>query len=78
MCDHGNETPVRVKIAAELSHTGQPYWRTVGIDNCIADLVAALQAAGIDMLGSCCGHGEGDGSILLADGRELIIRSPDA
>jgi len=42
-------------------------------DICIADLVAALNAANIVTVASCCGHGEQDGSILLEDGRELII-----
>ena len=43
------------------------------IDFCIADIVAALNAANILTIASCCGHGKVDGSILIADGRELKI-----
>ncbi len=65
---------VRVKIPADLSHTNKVLWKVVGIDYCIAPIVEALQKAGIDMRGSCCGHGENDGNILLQDGRVLIIK----
>ena len=73
VCKWGDVEPVRVKIAAELSHSGRTYWKDVGIDRCIAPIVRALQNGGIDMLGSCCGHGEYEGSIMLADGRVLGI-----
>ena len=43
------------------------------IDFCVADLVAALNAANIETLASCCGHGKMPGDIMLADGREIII-----
>ena len=49
--------------------------RLQSIDICIADLVAALNAANIQTVASCCGHGEQDGNIFLEDGRELIIRA---
>lgn len=44
------------------------------IDLCIADIVAALNAANIITLASCCGHSKLDGIISLQDGRELIVR----
>lgn len=47
---------------------------TVGVDACIADIVQALNDAGIETAGCCCGHGNGDGSIILGDGRVLIIK----
>lgn len=74
MCQHGDTVTLRLKTKALLSHTGQDYWRDWEIDRCIAPVVKALQDGGIDMLGSCCGHGRGDGEILLADGRELVVR----
>ena len=43
------------------------------IDLCIADIVAALNAANIKTLASCCGHWEMEGNIILEDGRELIV-----
>lgn len=45
------------------------------MDICIADIVAALNAANIVTMASCCGHGIQDGSIVLEDGRELIIKT---
>ena len=50
------------------------------IDRCIHQIVAALNAGGVRTIASCCGHGQRDGSILLEDGRDLVIRrfSPTA
>lgn len=77
MCQWGTTKLVNLKIPSDLSHTGEPYWREVGIDSCIADLVEALQLAGIDMRGSCCGHGVNQGRIDLQDGRILFIAKED-
>ena len=66
-------TTVKVKIAVDLSHTGKSFWKAAAIDACVADLVQALQSANIDMRSSCCGHGKTHGSILLQDGRKLLI-----
>jgi len=43
------------------------------IDFCIADIISALNAANIKTIASCCGHNKIDGSIILEDGREIII-----
>lgn len=75
MCKWGTTTLVRVKIPADLSCDGKEKWKDCGIDSCIAPIVAALQAAGIDMRGSCCGHGKREGEIELEDGRGLLILS---
>jgi len=45
--------------------------RRVDIDFCIADIVAALNAANIVTVASCCGHDEQKASIVLKDGRIL-------
>jgi len=50
--------------------------RVQGIDYCIADIVAALNAANIITVASCCGHGKIDAKIALEDGRELVIKNP--
>jgi hypothetical protein len=42
-------------------------------DPCIAPLVAALNAAGIHTVASCCGHGFRPGWIALRDGRQLTV-----
>lgn len=75
VCESGDTTPVWVKIPADLSSTGAEKWRECKIDACIATLVEALQAAGVDMRGSCCGHGKCEGDIHLQDGRALLILS---
>ena len=73
MCKWGTYKKVRVKIPADLSSTGKVKWKKMNIDSCIAPIVEALQKAGIDMRGSCCGHGKEIGHIDLQDGRSLII-----
>ena len=47
--------------------------RIAFIDYCIADIVAALNAAGIETMASCCGHGKCPGDIILADGRNITV-----
>ena len=61
-----------MKIPADLSHTGER-WEVKQVDRCIAALVAELQEAGIDMRGSCCGHGRVEGAIVLRDGSSVSI-----
>lgn len=48
--------------------------RVIGVDWCIHHIVAALNAAGIETVASCCGHGQMDGRIDLRDGRVLFVR----
>ena len=50
----------------------------VEVDSCIAALVEALNYSGVETVASCCGHGRNPGSIILADGRELLIIAPRA
>ena len=47
--------------------------RRQDIDFCIADIVAALNAANITTGASCCGHGKVDAIILLDDGRHITV-----
>lgn len=49
--------------------------RLQSIDICIASIVAALNACNITTVASCCGHGKIDGSIMLEDGGEIIIKN---
>lgn len=74
MCKYGDTVNVVVIVPADLSSTGKEAWRTKAIDRCIAPIVHALQNANIDMRSSCCGHGKGDGEIILQDGRTLVIK----
>lgn len=73
MCERGTTEPVLVKVPADLSCTGETRWKLAQIDACIAPLVRALQLGGVDMRGSCCGHGRREGHIHLQDGRVLLI-----
>jgi hypothetical protein len=48
--------------------------RIVCVDWCIHHIVAALNAAGLQTVASCCGHQRMDGRIDLADGRVLLVQ----
>lgn len=74
MCNYGDDVLLIVPVPAELSYTGEMRWDTKGIDRCIAPIVQALNNAGIYTSNCCCGHGKSDGSILLHDGRELVLK----
>jgi hypothetical protein len=75
-CAHCNRAEVLmgVTILAHLAHDGQQRQAVKGVDACIAEIVCALNAGGVMTTSSCCGHGRSDGSILLADGREMVIK----
>lgn len=75
-CPCGESFPVRVKVLARLSYTGEDRWVVKPVDRCLTDIVSALQSGGIDMVSSCCGHGGGAGEIMLADGRKLFVILP--
>ena len=47
--------------------------RLQSIDVCISDIVAALNAANIKTLGSCCGHGKILPSVILEDDVYIIL-----
>lgn len=61
MCQHGNTIPMPIG------------GRVRDIDSCIAHIVAALNAGGLQTVACCCGHGHRPGRISLEDGRELFI-----
>lgn len=77
MCEWGTDRLLLVPMPAELSYTGQFRWAIKGVDACIADIVQALNEAGIYTSNSCCGHGKADGKIYLHDGRVLTITKGD-
>jgi len=43
------------------------------IDRCLADIVAALNAGGIETVASCCGHGEQTARVDFKDGRHIQV-----
>lgn len=48
--------------------------KVVHVDLCVLDIVSAFNAASIHTIASCCGHNQIDGSVLLEDGREIVIK----
>lgn len=76
MCKYGDTVDVEVLVCGEVSYSGADERKVKPIDRCISDVVRALDAGGVAMLGSCCGHGRGHGwgQIMLRDGREVWIR----
>jgi hypothetical protein len=77
MCEWGRSTGLEITVPAWLSHTGETRQKMVGVDSCIVEIVKALNDAGITTIASCCGHGHRTGSIVLADGRELMVTTFD-
>jgi len=43
------------------------------VDSCITPYVKALNDAGLETTGSCCGHGKRGGYIVLKNGKFLTI-----
>lgn len=75
MCQWSTTVALEVTIPADLSWTGEARRKVVGIDSCIVELVRALNDGGVTTRGSCCGHGNTLGSIILGDGPRLLIAS---
>ena len=74
MCKWDDTIIVPVPLPARLSYTGRDRVALKAVDRCIAPIVSALNAAGVNTLSSCCGHDGRDGEIDLADGRTLVVR----
>jgi len=55
------------QVPMAISHRRQD------IDLCIADVVAALNAANLITTWSCCGHGQLPSVIGLEDGRHICV-----
>jgi hypothetical protein len=77
MCNHNDTVPVKVKILADQAWEGRDTWKVKPIDRCIAGVVEELQSAGVDMRGSCCGHGKTKASIVLANRSEVHFIPPE-
>ena len=60
-----------VTIQAGRAHDGRERVDVIWLDACIAPAVRALNAAGFETAGSCCGHGRDVPSVMLADGCEV-------
>lgn len=60
MCKWGNDK--NIKLAYPNEHSGRV---EVGVDECLANLIQELNNHGIHTLNCCCGHGKGNGGILI-------------
>ena len=69
-CNHCGKLPVVLKLKDSMDGV----YKDKNIDACISHIVEALQMNNIDMVSSCCGHGERDGWIGLATGMLLVIK----
>ncbi len=74
MCKWGNTVDVRVKVPADLSHTGKTRFAIKPIDSCLARDVRLLNFCGIYTRASCCGHGKAKGEIMLWDGKVIKFK----
>lgn len=66
MCEHGDTVSIWIP-------TRRAFGEYADVDRCVAPLVVALNAAGFETVASCCGHGHRPGSVILRDGRELVL-----
>ena len=73
MCKWGTCVEMEFEVPAWASHTGKARMKMTKIDSCIVPIIKALNAADIKTVGSCCSHGNSNGSIHLEDGRKLVI-----
>jgi hypothetical protein len=66
MSEWGDTLPVQVWINPRMSHSGKGHWKMAQIDACLAPAVRYLQAKGVNMVASCCGHGKAPPRIVIA------------
>ncbi len=62
MCIQGNEKQIKLTDGNIKS-----------CDECIQPIVQLFNDYGMQTMASCCGHGKQNTSIVLKDGREIII-----
>lgn len=75
MCRRGESVDVTMVpvMVSPGNFAAEVRWKMLPIDECIAELVRALNAAGHPTTAACCGHGDEPGIIGLADGRALVV-----
>lgn len=73
MCKWG--TNKKIKLLKPKQYSKRKY---ALVDKCISDIIIALNKEKIETIASCCGHFKGIGSIVLKDGRELLIHYPNS
>ena len=60
-------------VTVSLCHPTSRGFTEAAVDACLAPFVAALNTGGLQTIASCCGHGDGPGTVILEDGRELLV-----
>lgn len=74
MCKHGTDRMVEQSRLPGGEYRDKE--RLIPIDECIADIVLALNDGGVHTKACCCGHGHPPGEIILCDDRVLLILEP--
>lgn len=69
----GDFESVKVKIPADISHTGKAREDFKKIDKCLAPLVEMLNKYGIKTTSSCCGHGKEKNAYIGIQGKNLYF-----
>jgi hypothetical protein len=66
-----------VLMPAHITYNGKARFTLAKIDSCIAPLIQRLNAAGVFTTNCCCGHGKGEGCIILQDDSRLYVQQSD-
>ena len=61
MCRHGDITDVHLSVPR--AESGR---QTVPVDSCIANFIQWLNSHGVETKGCCCGHEEGDATLIFS------------
>jgi hypothetical protein len=73
MCKWGTDTMLRLLVDKDVSYTKDFRVDDVKVDSCIALFIWNLNVNGVRTVNSCCGHGKGEGSIILASGARIYM-----
>lgn len=66
----GTTPEVKMKHLVSVTPDGEPSYKDVVIDACIAPVIKVLWESGVNTLGSCCGHNKNNPSIVLGECEE--------
>jgi hypothetical protein len=71
--EHACSSCGKAVVSVPLSHRTERGFTTASVDACLAEFVQRLNNAGLQTIASCCGHGDGPATVILEDGRELLV-----
>jgi hypothetical protein len=68
-CPHCDQPQVLIRLA----HPTSRGLTEAAVDACLAPFLQALNDGGLQTIASCCAHGQSPATVILADGRELLL-----